>query len=344
MDLIRNAYHRLLIMPGLPFFFRFARSNCATIFMMHRFTHKDRGIEGFDPAQLRTGLNYLRRNNYEFISLIELLSRLAGNGAELNGAVVFTIDDGYIDHAEIAAPVYAEFDCPVTTFVTTGFLDGQLWMWWNKVEHIFASTQKRSLEFVLDNDSIRYELNNEEAIGAAREDFIKLCKSVGTDKRQKFITLLAENAEVGMPSRPPAMYAPMTWDNARACEKRGMTFGPHTVTHPILSQLPTEQQAAWEISESWRRLCSEVSSPVPVFCYPNGGWADFGPREIDIFRNLGLSGAVVGEPGFAERLTFPQDKDAPFKLCRMPFPENLSDLIQYVSGIERCKKILRSRI
>jgi peptidoglycan/xylan/chitin deacetylase (PgdA/CDA1 family) len=342
MGFIRNTYHRLLLVPGVPSLFRNARRNCATIFMMHRFTHRDRGIHGFDPGQLRKGLEYLHRNKYEFLSLTDLFSRLAGNGPELRGGVVFTIDDGYIDHAEIAAPIFAEFDCPVTTFVTTGFLDGQLWMWWNKVEYIFASSRRRPLEFGLDNDAIRYDLINDEAIGAAQEDFVQRCKAVGADERLKAIAILAENAEVDLPVSPPVIYAPMTWDNARACERIGMTFGPHTVTHPILSQLPTEQQATWEISESWRRLCAEVVNPVPVFCYPNGQWPDFGPREMAIFRNIGLTGAVAGEPGFADMASFSQDKDGPFKVCRLPFPETLSDLIQYVSGIERCKQLVRS--
>ena len=195
----------------------------------------------------------------------------------------------------------------------------------------------------MDKYPIRYELIHEDAIGVAREDFVHHCKTLG-DEKHKAIDRLAENAEVDLPGRAPAMYAPMTWDDARACERKGMTFGPHTVTHPILSQLPTEQQAVVEISESWRRLCMEVRNPVPVFCYPNGRWTDFGPREIEVFRNLGLSGAVVGERGFADPESFRQDKDGPFKVCRLSFPETLSDLIQCVSGIERCKQIVRSRI
>ena len=146
MGLIRRLYHNLIMVPGLPFFFRFARRDYATIFMMHRFTHRDRFIEGIDPGQLREGLDYLRRNNYEFLSLTDLFDRLGKSGAGLTGAVVFTIDDGYADHADIAALVFAEFDCPVTTFVTSGFIDGELWMWWNKIEYIFQKTVKNLLK------------------------------------------------------------------------------------------------------------------------------------------------------------------------------------------------------
>ncbi len=344
MGIIQNVYHQMLLMPGVPFLFRHAQRNCATIFMMHRFTHPDKGIEGFDPRQFRKGLEYLRRHKHEFLSLTDLFSRLAGDGPALDGAVVFTIDDGYIDHAEIAAPIFAEFDCPVTTFLTSGFLDGQLWMWWNKVEYIFANSRRKTFELTLNGKISQYDLSDEKAISSGLENCIQLCKTVAGEERNQFILGMAEIAEVDLPDTPPDMYSPMTWDDARNCEKNGMTFGPHTVTHPILSQLPTQQQAVWEISESWRRLCEEVHNPVPIFCYPNGQWPDFGPREIAIFRDIGLSGAVVGEPGFADKPSFNHDQDAPFKVCRFSFPDTRSDLIQYVSGIERCKNILRSRL
>lgn len=56
----------------------------------------------------------------------------------------------------------------------------------------------------------------------------------------------------------------MTWEQARGCEQMGMTFGPHTVTHPILSRT-TDAQANDEITESWKRVREELNSPVSVF-------------------------------------------------------------------------------
>jgi hypothetical protein len=214
-------------------------------------------------------------------------------------------------------------------------------MWWDKIEYIFSTTRRRSLELRLGEESVRYEWSREEERGSVQANFVKRCKVFDDGEKHKAIALLAENAEVDLPVKPPVMYAPMSWDDARAAEKRGMTFGPHTVTHPILSRI-TSEQASWEINESWQRLCTEVQHPVPVFCYPNGQWSDFGPREIEILGKAGLWGAVVGAPGFADPVSFRRGSDGPFKMKRLPFPERLSDLIQYVSGIERCKLIVRS--
>ena len=128
------------------------------IFMFHRFEHPDRGIEGHDPGSVRTFLENLRATGYELISLREGIRRLEGKDQPLKKAVAFTIDDGYADHAEVAAPLFAAFDCPVTTFVTTGFLDGELWLWWDQVRYVFENTDRKSLLVELPDGPLRLSL------------------------------------------------------------------------------------------------------------------------------------------------------------------------------------------
>ena len=120
----------------------------------------------------------------------------------------------------------------------------------------------------------------------------------------------------------------------------GMTFGPHTVTHPVLSRATTDV-ATSEISESWARLREEVRTPVPVFCYPYGWWEDFGDREVDLLRRLGFLGALAAEAGYANALSFRNSADDRFRVPRFGFPDGLPHLIQYVSGVERFKQLLR---
>jgi peptidoglycan/xylan/chitin deacetylase (PgdA/CDA1 family) len=156
------------------------------------------------------------------------------------------------------------------------------------------------------------------------------------------VTRLAQAAEVVIPADPPPHCAPMSWEQLRACEEMGMTFGPHTVTHPVLSRTMPEA-ADYEISESWRRLRAEARNPLPIFCYPNGGWEDFGEREIAVLRRLGFAGAVVGEPGYADRLAFQRSPDDRFRVQRFAFPDDLPHMVQYVSGVERFKQMLRNR-
>jgi peptidoglycan/xylan/chitin deacetylase (PgdA/CDA1 family) len=340
MVAVKQLLLNSLLMPGFPASLKYVQRRCATIFMLHRFQYAERGIAGCDVSNLRRGLRYLIKNNYEFVSLTDLFDRLAGNGPEPSGAVAFTIDDGYIDQAKVAAPVFAEFNCPVTTFVSTGFLDGTLWFWWDQIEHVFEHAARRSIQVRMGGGVLDYRWENDNQRLRAQMDFTEQCKLVPNAEKLAAIENLAREAGVEIPKIPPRHCAPMSWEDLRMCEKMGMTFGPHTVTHPVLSRT-SDDEAGREISESWARLRAEARKPVPVFCYPNGGWADFGDREIAVLRRLGFLGAVVGEPGYADARAFQQSQDDRFKVQRFGFPDDLPNMIQYVSGVERFKQILR---
>jgi peptidoglycan/xylan/chitin deacetylase (PgdA/CDA1 family) len=340
MGSFKQVFLKTLLLPGFPASLRYVQRDCATVFMLHRFQEPERGITGCDPGQLRRALTYLVKNGYELISLADLFERLAGNGPQPRGAVAFTIDDGYVDQATIAAPIFADFECPVTTFVSTGFLDGNLWFWWDRIEYVFARTARRSIQVRLGNAALAYQWEDDQQRIRVMDEFAALCKRVPETEKLAGIKRLADAAEVEVPSTPPAHCAPMSWEQLRDCEKLGMTFGPHTVTHPVLSRTD-DAIASFEITESWTRLRAEAHRPVPIFCYPNGGWDDFGEREISVLRRLGLAGAVVGEPGYANAQTFQEEDASRFRVQRFGFPDELPHMIQYVSGVERFKQILR---
>jgi len=313
----------------------------ATVFMLHRFRDDSRGIRGYPPELLRTVLARLRREGSRFISLADLVDGLA-QGEIPDRAVAFTIDDGYLDQATVGAPVFAEFECPVTTFLTSGFLDRKLWFWWDRIEYIFHHTTRRSLAASLAGEQRSWEWEAAPGRDRAQEDFTHRCKRVPDAEKHEAIAELARSAEVELPVEAPAEYAPMSWDQARSCERGGMRFGPHTVTHPILSRTP-DPQAEQELAESWRRLADEVAYPVPVYCYPNGGREDFGTREIMILRRVGLRGAVVGDPGYATPADFHSGPEAPYRIRRFALPESLPHVIQCTAGIERLKALLGRR-
>ena len=343
MGVLRRLYYNLLMFPGIHAIRGIALRNCATVFMLHRFRHPARGIDGFEPSELRQGLEYLRRKNYELVPLTVIFDRLVKGEPPLHGAVAFTIDDGYVDQAEIASVVFAEFDCHVTTFLATGFVDGHLWFWWDKIEFILAHTKRRSLRVSLGDRWLEYRWESLQERQGVQANLTEQCKLVGDSDKHRAIAALASEADVSLPDVPPGQYAPMSWEQARGCERRGMTFGPHTVTHPILSRT-SDSQSAEEIRASWRRVSDEVRSPVPIFCYPNGGWRDFGSRETKTLGEAGLLGAVVGEPGYADQTVLSLEEAGPYKVRRFGFPETVPRIVQYVSGVERVKQRLRGEL
>lgn len=304
--------------------------------MLHRFTDPDSGITGHDPAELRRTLAFLRRRGYELVELGEMFKRLRDpeRGGDLG--VAFTLDDGYTDQVRVAGPIFAEFDCPATIFVTTGFLDRRIWFWWDRIEYVFDRCARMEVAVELTSERVTYRWDRVTGPAQARHDFITRCKLMRDDEKHGAIARLAAAAEVDLPEQAPARYAPMGWSELRAWEEKGITFGPHTVTHPILARA-SEPQSRAEIAESWSRLGAEARRPTPVFCYPNGQSGDFGGREIDALRQIGLQGAVVGMTGHATVTEARGTAEGPFTVRRFSYPDDFRITSQYVSGIERLR-------
>jgi peptidoglycan/xylan/chitin deacetylase (PgdA/CDA1 family) len=66
----------------------------------------------------------------------------------------------------------------------------------------------------------------------------------------------------------------LTWDDVKLMHRHGISFGSHSVTHPILSRL-TFGKARSEIQDSKRAIEEKLSSPVKTFAYPGGKKEDF---------------------------------------------------------------------
>jgi len=340
MSALKSALLSVLRMPAVTAPFASLMESRATIFMLHRFRDDARGVAGQDPEPMRPDLEYLRRHRYEILDLEELFRRLGGDGPPVRRAIAFTIDDGYADQAAVAGPLFAAYDCPVTTFVTTGFLDRQLWFWWDRIEYAFLHGKRKAVQVELGGSSLAYELGSENARRKAQDDFTEACKLVPDADKHAAIAALANALEVELPDKAPAQYSPMSWDELRAAETKGMRFGPHTVTHPILSRVGDEQ-AQIELKGSWDRLRAEATNASPVFCYPNGGRDDFGDRDVRLLESIGLVGAVVGEPGYADARALAKTDSARYRVRRFPYPLDHPHFIQYASGVERAKQILR---
>jgi peptidoglycan/xylan/chitin deacetylase (PgdA/CDA1 family) len=308
--------------------------------MLHRFAVPEFGLTGHDPKTLRRVLAEFRRRHYNIIQLDELF-RYLREGEALKRTVAFTMDDGYFDQGRIAGPIFAEFDCPVTFFVVTGFLDGSVWLWWDKIAYVLKHT-KRVVSIRLGPEVFDFGFDSDNA-RANWFRFVVRCECASEADRQACIAELSVQCDVEIPEMSPPPFAALTWDEARKLEKGGMTFGPHTLTHPILSTT-TDPQSEREISESWKRLSTQVSRPVPVFCYPGGRLESFGAREISTIQRLGLLGAVSAEIGNVEARKLQNGSDEWYRVPRCPYPDNIVDVLQCVSGLEAVKSRLRRRV
>ena len=335
MDPVATAL-RVFAASGLTALLRPLQRDAGVVFMLHRFSDPGRGVVGHDPAHVRRVLAYLRRTGYHLTSLEGMLHS-AASGSPVPNAVAFTMDDGYAEQATVAGPLFAEFDCPVTTFVATGFLDGWVWFWWDKIEYVLRQASVPDLAFEGAIGPVSYRLDDA-GRRLALAEITGQCKALPDPSIHELIERLAAAAQVTLPRQAPPEYTPMTWDHVRECERRGMTFGPHTVTHPTLSRVE-DRRAEVEIRASWARLKSEAAAPLAVFAYPNGVTGDWSEREHAVLRQEGLR-AVTAEPGFVTAQGY-GSASGPLLIPRFAFPDTYPYFVQIVGGLERLKMLLR---
>jgi len=169
---------------------------------------------------------------------------------------------------------------------------------------------------------------------------IERLKRVSDADRHRAIADTERFLEVDLPAQAPPEFAPMTWDEVRRCAENGVTYGPHTVTHPILSQLD-DASARQELEHSLARLREQTTAAVPIFCYPNGGAGDITPREPANLRLLGFESAVTSCVGYATATKWHSTPESPFLLPRFGYNGNPALFKQIVTGVLRARLAMR---
>ncbi len=315
-----------------------------TIFMLHRIADPQRNIKGHSPDFIRKTFKQLKQDNYQIVSLQDVLKRLNGIGPPLRRAVVFTMDDGYLDQAEIGAKLFLEFSHPLTIFLITGFIDGEFWPWTDHIAYIINNTKKKNLVVNINTKNFNYHLGNDKERYTIRHNILNLFQNLSEKDRKIALYSLSKDAEVDIPFKVPQKYQSLQWSQARSLEQAGISFAPHTVNHEILSHL-TSKQSRYEIFNSWHRIKEELKEPLPILAYPIGTRKTFTEREEKYVDECGMKAALSAIQGCVEiNDNLEINKQNMFSIKRFPFPDNMVDVLQYCSGIEKTKEKTKEKL
>jgi peptidoglycan/xylan/chitin deacetylase (PgdA/CDA1 family) len=309
--------------------FRYLNSDKALILMYHRFSDKD-GKFSISPKAFATHLQYLTKH-YKVVTLADYLKIRKTRKKIPTKLAVITIDDGYRDVYEIAAPVLRKYDIPATLFAVTDFLEGNIWIWTDKMRFLTANTKIKEIDISLNNQEIKGQLTDSDSRFLLAQKLNSQLKKLPEAEKEKEIVDLAKQFEVEIPKLPPKEFSPMTWDEARELDKGLIKIESHTVTHPILPNVYKEQ-LNFELTESKIKLEKEIGREMKIFCYPDGGWNE---KVRKATESANYSCAVTTEPGFND-----ENEDL-FLLKRISAEPSLPHFVQDTSGFENFKNSLR---
>jgi peptidoglycan/xylan/chitin deacetylase (PgdA/CDA1 family) len=304
--------------------------------MLHRITCRELGVSGHDPDLLRVSLAFLRKNKFNFVTTDDVARAVENQNPLPPKSVAFTFDDGYFEQVNIATNIFSEYDCPATFYVSTGFVEGDLWFWADKTHFIVENCNPLQLQRVMALfPDLVFEGTHKSMVAS---NIVERLKSFALDEINKKINEAAVEAEIALPLNAPEKYRATSWTHLRAIEKRGMMVGAHTHSHPILSN-ETDQVSKSEIERSTLDISSQLQNPSKVFCYPVGRQQDFSQREMDYVKNMGYLAAISSVPGSMDV----RARESLFSMPRFSFPDTLTDFVQYATWIESFKSQFRSR-
>ncbi len=107
------------------------------ILMLHRVVeHRSEGDNReleITPDFLKQTIETYRQQGHRFVSIDKACDIIA-KGRTGQPFVCLTFDDGYQDNYDIAYPILKQMDVPFAIYVTTGFIDNRLPMWWYRCE------------------------------------------------------------------------------------------------------------------------------------------------------------------------------------------------------------------
>ncbi len=243
------------------------------------------------PEFLDIAITRLKRDGYRFVALDALPAHLASRNRQ--PLAVFTLDDGYRNNLEHAAPVFARHEVPFTVFVAGGFIDRKDILWWETLVDLLG--QEKRLQFQFSGEVERLDIETLQQKQAAFDriaTFIHSIDETTAVDRLKAMAGLYDIDALKLTSR-------LTLDEDGLRQLIANPFaslGAHTITHRALARL-TDDVARREMDRSVARVEQITGKRPTSLAYPYGDTAAVSARDHKLARELGFTTAVTTQPG-----------------------------------------------
>jgi peptidoglycan/xylan/chitin deacetylase (PgdA/CDA1 family) len=231
------------------------------------------------------------RENYRVVSLEVLCRELSGSATSEPG-VAITFDDGYRSTFTMAFPILQKYQLPATIYLMVDPVETNQVAWYDRVFLAMALAPSGELQLDLDGPR-RFQLNSRQERLRAALEIVAVLRTLPNSRRRECSALLEKRI-----SLPQDLLCSriLTWDQIRTMQNAGITFGSHTMTHPVVSQLDSSELER-ELTDSKRLLEERLGRPVVDFAFPFGKASDCSAAATQALERSGYRSAVTTVPG-----------------------------------------------
>lgn len=211
-------------------------------------------------------MSFLKKN-FKFCYPEEFFEKKCEVGVNL----LITFDDGYKDNYDIAFPILKKHEVPTIFFVATNYIDGENWLWHDKVRYL-------ATKGVIPIDEVESHLRKMNRGYVLDEEFIMKVEDSFSEKLPKRLM--------------------MQWQEVKQLLDNGFKIGSHTCRHAIMSLLSEKEQEK-EIYDSINEIKLKTSITCKHFAFPNGL---YNPTTLQLLQN-DVEFGYTTNPGFNQRGT-----------------------------------------
>jgi len=271
-------------------------------------------------VHLRQHLLYLKRH-YRLLHLEAALEELYSpynrvcQNRDRRMPLVVTFDDGYCDNYMCAFTLACELQVPITIFLIPGYIESGNRFCWQEGEHLVSHARVSEATI----QECTYHLDNaDERVSLTQVINARVNHASSIVGREEFLANMHRMLAVPSAASVQEQAAfPLTWAQVQAMEQSGLvSFGAHTMHHPILADLSDPTEAEYEVNASRMELERYFQHPVRTFAYPFGRLEDIGGNGVRAVQKAGHDWAVTTLPGYNTAQT------APHLLRRFPVDGN----------------------
>jgi peptidoglycan/xylan/chitin deacetylase (PgdA/CDA1 family) len=275
----------------LPRIHRFSGSKFG-ILCYHRIGTK--GVPFFsrlDPGVFEAQMRCLRKS-YRIVPLRQLCSELL-EGRQVNPTLAITFDDGYRDLYTHAFPVLQKYAIPATIYLIGRSMESGEAPWYDRIFVALARATGRTIEVEMDSHC-QFDLSTPALRTDAAWRIVCYLRSISDKHRRDWCVAFDERM------RPPSDLLEgcmLNWDQVRIMQRGGISFGAHTMSHPVVRQL---EPSAFheEFVRSKEILEAGLDSHADDFAYPFGRISDVSSSAEKFIASCGYRSAVTTMEGF----------------------------------------------
>ena len=246
-----------------------------------------------EPSFLDALIADTKAAGYDFISMDELCTRMAGGGEPRKFAAI-TTDHAYRATFDAALPILEKHEAPFTLYIAPSLINGSVDLWQIVIDEILGT--RDMLHVPTEAGKVTLDCSDRARRGEAKRWLRQfLTTEIREEDRRQVVRDLATS--VGVDPGASSRELLMGWEEIRRLSAHPLaTIGCNTLNRYNLARL-SDETALREIMDCVTALDIEIGRSPRHMAYPDEFADAIRPREVNVTRQAGYSSAVTSRHG-----------------------------------------------